>query len=281
MQDVLREYGDQRRGAGKQHGEQVERDGAEQQPIAENQDKARQDGGQVAFRRRGSRNRPAAHEGGERYRAGESERGPAIGHRRTHRIEQATQPGTGDRSDLPTGRGPGYSAGEMRLRHQVGHQRPPRRRGDRPCDTEAEGKGQDGDLGNMAGDCQAHQDQGGDQLGADADQEEQPSVDAIREMPGGEREQHGGQELRQPHQPELERIAGDFIDLPGERRGLDLERDGRQEIRPGIEREVALPECGQTGAPRFCSHDRWLSRLSRYQQRRGKKRGNTAYGAMP
>ncbi len=49
MEDVLREHRNERRRAGEQHGEQVEGDGAEKDPIAKDQDQARQDRHKVAL----------------------------------------------------------------------------------------------------------------------------------------------------------------------------------------------------------------------------------------
>jgi hypothetical protein len=60
-------------------------------------------------------------------------------------------------------------------------------------------------------------------------EDQPPTIDAVRQVPRWQRQKGGRQELRQPDQPELERIVRDGIDLPGQGGGLDLQRNGRQE----------------------------------------------------
>ncbi len=66
---------------------------------------------------------------------------------------------------------------------------------------------------------------------------DQPAIEGIGRKAGDQHEKQRRQELRQSDQAEIERIAGDVIDLPAHRHRHDLHREARRPHRQKIEDE--------------------------------------------
>ena len=75
-------------------------------------------------------------------------------------------------------------------------------------------------------------------------------------MARDQHEQRRRNELGQPDEPEIERIVGDVVHLPGDRDRLHLQGDGAGDPRHPIERERPVAAEG-----------RWAARLRRSSKR--------------
>ena len=85
-------------------------------------------------------------------------------------------------------------------------------------------------------------------------------VVAVGDVAGDQHEQGGGEELDQPDQPEVERVAGQVVHLPAHRHRLHLQRDGAGHPGDPIERERPVLAKGRGG--RVCRRSwRWFRRL--------------------
>src|ERR1700744_434310 len=81
-------------------------------------------------------------------------------------------------------------------------------------------------------------------------------VVTVRGMARDEHQKRGGNELDEADEAEIERAAGQLIDLPADRDGCDLVGKFRKTARAQIEQEAALGEqvlsgrsrCGRQGA---------------------------------
>ena len=88
----------------------------------------------------------------------------------------------------------------------------------------------------------------------EAEREDPPAVARVRQVPGRQDQQHERQELRQPDQPEVERVARDLVDLPADRDGLHLHGEGGEEARREEEGEVAIAQDRQARR-RIAAHE--------------------------
>ena len=165
--------------------------------------------------------------------------GPERGGRRDA-IEQPAGHGSDDRRDLPCGRVPGDGGRQFLRGHHVGQE------------------GLDGRAHESAGDAEGQEDQENrpdrsrsvereeqeaDDAGGLRDQahgQDRAPVEMIRNRAGHEHERQGGEELHQPHDSEIERVAGDVVNLPAHRYADDLNREAREKSRGPIG-EVTAP----------------------------------------
>ena len=87
-------------------------------------------------------------------------------------------------------------------------------------------------------------------LADEADAHDRAAREAIRHRAGDEHEHQRRQELRQADETEVEGIAGQVVDLPSDRHGLDLDREARRQMRD--------PELGEAGiAERHPARGTW------------------------
>ena len=93
---------------------------------------------------------------------------------------------------------------------------------------------------------------------------------AVGELPGRQREERQRQELHEPDEPEVERVAVDRVDLPADRDGEHLRREAvREERTPrgGRSRGSAAREAGVALTPGRLGSAAWPTRTRR--RRRG------------
>jgi hypothetical protein len=77
-----------------------------------------------------------------------------------------------------------------------------------------------------------------------SEQHDAPPFELIRDMPGRQRKQHRRHELHQPDQAQVERTAGDRIDLPADRHRQHLESETRRDARKPERDERGVSEQG-------------------------------------
>ncbi len=116
----------------------------------------------------------------------------------------------------------------------------PGRHGERAGDAEQHHHGEHRPRGIETARRERQQQQCAQALEREARGEDAAAVEAVRDVARRQHQQHERQELRQPDQTEVERIARDRVDLPADRHGLHLHRERREEARREEEREVAI-----------------------------------------
>ena len=79
-----------------------------------------------------------------------------------------------------------------------------------------------------------------EELERDAEREDQRAVVPVRDVARGQHQQHERQELRQADEAEVERIAGDRVDLPADRDRLHLHGDRGEQPRRQEAHEVRV-----------------------------------------
>ena len=83
------------------------------------------------------------------------------------------------------------------------------------------------------------------------DHQDQPAIEAVRQMAGGNRASHHRDELKEPDVSERERRARDSVNLPAHRHRLNLNRENREEARAQKTAKVAMRQgawiCGRGG----------------------------------
>jgi hypothetical protein len=243
VQDRLREEWEQRDRPAEQHGEQVERDRAEDhRRRADEADAPEQP---VEPRRLGARalaalrmRDPQHHErrGDEQHDAGGVHRlGP-------DREEQAADRRPADRRRLPRNRPERDRTAEQLGRHDLRRQRATRRipqRGDRAGERRERDE-----LPELvrAPDGHDQKERDADRVGEADDRDERDARQPVGELPGREREERHGEELREADQSEVEGTAVDRVDLPADRDRDHLHCDAGAEHRRPESAEVAVQE---------------------------------------
>ncbi len=161
---------------------------------------------------------------------------------RTGEIDEAADRRARDRRELPGTRIHRDRAREQRGRHQVRHDRLPRRHRERARDAEhdhhREYRPGDGEPGQR----EREQRERAQALERDAQCEDARAVAAIGDVACGQHQQHERQELGQANQAEVERLAGDRVDLPADRDRLHLHRDRREQPRRQEAHEARVVE---------------------------------------
>jgi hypothetical protein len=77
-----------------------------------------------------------------------------------------------------------------------------------------------------------------------AETQDRPAVVAVGDLADHQRERKARNELRQAHQSQIERAAGELIDLPADRHRLHLKGDGGSDARPPEQREGRMAQGG-------------------------------------
>ena len=172
-----------------------------------------------------------------RERAGQDEQdaGGGVGGARAERVEQPAERGPDDLRGLPGGDDPGHRAGRSAAgattsRHQraswPGSRTPGRRRAGRParrcsCASASRRRRRGRARPPAAAFTTSHSD------------DDQAAIVAVRDLPDHQGQQDHRHELREADQPQVERAAGQLVELPADRDAQHLEADAGQDPRRG------------------------------------------------
>ena len=182
------------------------------------------------------------------------ERGDGIGYLRRQPVEQAARHRTDDGGGLP-GRGiPGDRIGEILGRHQIGDQRAGGRAEEGSGDAEQAEHQED-----RAGTAQSAHGQQQDRQRAERLEErrqrhDQPASETVGGCTRHQHQQQRRQELDDADEAEIERIAGEVVDLPADGDRDDLGRKGRQKPRRPEAQEGAMAEGSVALVDGVCGH---------------------------
>jgi hypothetical protein len=241
LEDVAREDRQQRGRAAEQHGEEIERNRAQDRRMRADERDARE---QRAQRRRLQRDGRTV----QPDRAVEERRQqPARGHRRVghagrDRVAEAAQRRPADRRDLEGAGGERRRALQRAIRRDTGQERGRGRTLERDHGAEHRDRREDLRHGQPSAEAAPGEEGSGQRFGALADLHHAAAVVAVRRVPRDEGERHGRDELHQPHQAEVERAAGQSIDLPADRDDADLVRELGDAASPEITEERPVAE---------------------------------------
>ena len=72
--------------------------------------------------------------------------------------------------------------------------------------------------------------------------DDEPSRNAVRELSRRKRQQRQRDELREPDEPDVERMMVDPVDLPADRNRNHLHREHTREVRDPVRAEIAIAE---------------------------------------
>ena len=170
------------------------------------------------------------------------QRGDGVGYFRRQPVQQAARHRADDGGGLP-GRGiPGDRIGEILGRHQIGDQRARGRAEEGAGDAEQAEHQEDraGPLNPRMVSSRIASAQNASRN--DGQRHDQPAAEAVG---GGTRHQHQQQrrqELDDADEAEIERIAGEVVDLPADGDRDDLGRKGREKPRRPEAHESAMAE---------------------------------------
>jgi len=254
VQHVGRVDRQQRRGAAEQHREQVERDRPEHEPPRTHEAQARQQG-LPAGRLGGARRVDAAATNAEHHRDGDREqyRDARVDRRRAEQVDEAAERRARDRCDLPRRRVERHGGAELLARDQIRQQRLASRHRKGARHAEQHHDREDRASGTEAAQRKPEQQQRAQALERETRGQDAPAVAAVGHVAGRQDQQHEGQELRQPDQPEVERIARGLVDLPADGHRLHLHGQRRQEARAQEKGEVTIAQYGAARVGR-CVH---------------------------
>ncbi len=161
---------------------------------------------------------------------------------RAGEIDEAADRRPGNRRDLPGARVHRDGAREQRRRHEVRHDRLPRRHRERARDTEHDHDAEHRPGNLEPGEREGEQRERAKKLERDAQREDPSAVVPVGDVACRQHQQHERQELRETDQAEVERIAGDRVDLPADGDRLHLHRDRCEQARRQEAREVRILE---------------------------------------
>ena len=241
LQNVARIDRQQRRDAAEQHGEQVERDGAEDRRIVADEADAGKDivCGRILLRKLLLRRVDEA--GQNRADQPEHDDDEVRQARREH-ISQPAERGSGDGRDL------GCAGGDRgRALHRAFWRDQRQQRGRRGAlegagDADHEGGDEDLRHGEPAGKGADGQKQRRRRFRDLAKLHHALALEPVGGVAGDENQQRRRQELHQPDHAELEGAAGEVVDLPADRDRRDLAGEARQASRQQEEQERPVPE---------------------------------------
>jgi hypothetical protein len=261
-------------GAGQEDGEQVERDGAEHDllapDVAEAGEQRLQFGAFGVVALGGFGNREDEQRGGE-HQCGRG----AVGDIRRQAVEQAA----GDRADnvggLPGGRVPGDGVGEVFRRNEIGDQRGRCRPVEGARDAEYRQHGKDRQRARqLAGRHQDQQDKRAAHLQCRSYTHDEAAAEAVGDRARHQNQQKRRQELDDADDAEIERVAGQVVDLPADGDRDDLRGEGGEEARRPVGAERPVAEGGEPLGG--CRLGIW-----RHEKRKAPLRPTMAGGALP
>jgi hypothetical protein len=239
VQDVAREDRQQDRDASDQHGEHVERGGAEQDTITEEIAKT----GKQRFQRDRLflRNNALHHDQHHQHAGGDpEERREAVDHGRSENIEKAAERGTDDGRGLLCGSEPRHRPRHVVRWNQVRHHRAHRRKFERPhaADQKHERVDENAVEPPRQGAGDQHQRATARPQLTEADH--LSAVVAVGDVADWDGEHHQRQKLREPYETESERAVGDVVELPGQRHHRHLVGQHRNDPAEPKQEEGAM-----------------------------------------
>ena len=227
--------------AAEEHGEEIERDRAEEHGRPPDESDAAEDArevrGALADALAAGTQCEDRDEGDDR-----ETRCDRIDELRVDREEQPAERRAADDGRLERGRPLGECANEKLLRHERRHEGPPGRRTEGGSDArpEREEVERPGLLG--ARPCHGEEADRHDRVERDRHREHGAPRVPVGEVSCRECEQRQRQEHREPDEAEVERIAIDRIDLPPDRDERHLDRECGRHGGDDVEREVPVAE---------------------------------------
>jgi hypothetical protein len=223
LQDVARIDRQQRGRAAEQHGEQVERQRAEDRRLAPDERDAREHRTQrdrLARGRRAAQRDGAAEHRGNRERDGaRAERG-----RCADAVQQPAERRPENLRGLVGRGGQRGRARQVAARHDGRQQRRHRRRFERARGADERGERIDARRRQPAAGRAEQEHAGSQRLDALTDRRDAPPVVAVGHLPDDERQREHRHELRKPDEAERERAVRERINVPADRDRQDLER---------------------------------------------------------
>jgi hypothetical protein len=159
---------------------------------------------------------------------------------RVDREQQAAEGGTADHRELKGDRAMGKRPHQDLLRHERRRHRASGGRAEGRGDARAEREREERPRVVRPAPRHGEEAEGDHCVDRYRDREDGTSRVAVREVPGGERQQRQRDEHREPDDPEVERVPVDLVDLPADRDERHLDRERRRHRGGDIEREVAV-----------------------------------------
>ena len=241
FKNVARIDRQQRRDAAEQHGEHIERDGAEDRRVAADEADAGEHivGGRILFR--GLLLRDVDEAGKNRAHQPEHD-DDEIRQARREDVSQTAERGAGDGRDLGCAGGDRGRALHRALGRDQRQQRRRRRALEGAGDPDHEGGDEYLRHGEPAGKGADGQKQRGRRFRELAKLHHALALEPVGGVAGHENQQRRGQELHQPDHAELEGAAGDVVDLPADRNRCDLAGEARKAARQQEKQERPVPE---------------------------------------
>jgi len=157
-------------------------------------------------------------------------------------IQRATERRARDAGHLARRRHAGDRARDQRVRDEPRHQRragrvlerargaDDRHHGEHAVAAQPAAEGAERERGRRSG------------FGHVAGHHDEAAIAAVRDVSAHERQEDGRDELDEAHQPEIERAAGEGVELPAHRNGLHVEREHRRNPRAPEQREGSISQ---------------------------------------
>jgi hypothetical protein len=241
LQDIVRIDRQQRGDAAEQHGEKIERDGAQDRRIVADE----ADSGIEIVRRRRILHRRLlqdADAAGQNHAQQQENAHDAIGQARHDGKGQTAERRPGDGRDLPGAARYRGRALQRALRGDQRQQRRGRRAFEGAGNPQHEGRDENLHLSDRTRKGAASQEQRGQCFDELAQLHDALALEAVGRVAGNKYQQRGGKKLHQPDHAEIEGAAGQVVDLPADRDRADLARKSRQAARPQEEQERSVRE---------------------------------------
>ena len=166
---------------------------------------------------RGARGARGPDQGHERARGDEEARRGEVGRARSHHVEEPAEGGPHDLGGLPGGDDPGHRPRDEGARHHVGHQRGHGRVLEGLRRAEQRDQAEDARLALPAADSAQGQGRGRGGLHRLAQRRDQAPIAPIGHLPDHQGEHDHGHELGEADQAQVERAAGERVELPAHR----------------------------------------------------------------
>ena len=242
MQKVLRHDGQQGARAAKQHGHQIERNGAHDHLPRADKPQARAqglpgDGTASALRRDRYR-----HHGHAKAGRGEEQASHQKGGDRASHIEQPAHRRADDARGGPGGGIPGHRIGEVFLGDHIGGQRLRGRIGEGAARGDRHDAGIDETHIRRARHHQRQQAERPQRANREGAGHDLAAIVGIGEMAGEKRQHGGGKEGGQTGEAQRQRAVRHPIDIPANSHRLHGQSDAEQQARAAMKPEIAMRE---------------------------------------
>ena len=241
VEDVASVDRQQRGGAAEQHREEVQRQQAQEQPLAKDEGHPREERGRSHLLGL-VRGLHRVDEPDER-RGQEVQRGDRrVDGGRPEAIEHAAERGADDAGRLACGRYARDGARDQRERDEARHQRGAGGILERTRGAEDRDHPEDAVAAQPAAETAERQRGGGARLGRVTHHDDEAAITAVRHLSDDERQRDGRDELHEADEAEVERAAGEAVELPSHRDVLHVQRERGQHPRAPEEREGRVTE---------------------------------------